>query len=77
MSQGDLAAGSTGDSGVDALVAQAARTVNIPASEHKEHYTQILAALERELDADPGAAPQGAVLPIAPTSAAQNQGATS
>ena len=49
----------TGDPAVDALVALAAQTVHLPASEHKARYTQVLEGLERELDADPIAALRG------------------
>ena len=44
---------------MDALVALAAQTVHLPASEHKARYTQVLEGLERELDADPTAALRG------------------
>lgn len=72
MSGEEQAASSTGDPAVDALVAQAAQTAHLPAGEHKDHYTQVLLGLERELDADAGAA-----MHTPPTPAAQNQGATS
>ncbi len=49
----------TGDPAVDALVAFAAQTVQLPASEHKARYTRVLEGLERELDADPTAALRG------------------
>ena len=49
----------TGDPAVDALVASAAQTVQLPASEHKARYTRVLEGLERELDADPTAALRG------------------
>lgn len=47
--------GPTGDPGVDALVALAAQAAQLPAGEHRKRYTEVLAGLERELDADPGA----------------------
>lgn len=46
----------TGDPAVDALVALAAQTAQLPAGEHKARYTQVLNGLEHELDADPAAA---------------------
>lgn len=52
-------AGPTGDPGVDALVALAAQTAQLPAGEHQGRYTEVLAGLERELDADPAAALRG------------------
>lgn len=59
MSHPEQPAGSTGDPAVDALVALAARAAQLPAAEHKDHYGQILAGLEKELNADPGAAMLG------------------
>lgn len=47
--------GPTGDPGVDALVELAARASGLPVGEQQELYAQVLAGLERELDADPGA----------------------
>lgn len=46
----------TGDPAVDALVALAAQTAQLPAGEHKARYTQVLNGLEHELAADPAAA---------------------
>ena len=62
---GPLTSGPTGDPGVDALVELAARASGLPVGEQQERYAQVLAGLERELDADPGAAI---------TAAAQDQG---
>ena len=50
----------TGDRAVDALVALAADTVNLPVEAHKAQYQQVLEGLERELNGDPAAAMDGA-----------------
>lgn len=63
--------GPTGDPGVDALVALAAQAAQLPAGEHQGRYIQVLAGLERELDADPGAAMRA---PYASQGAAAVQG---
>lgn len=47
----------TSDPAVDALVARAAQAQPLPAGEHRAIYTEVLAGLERELDADPSVAP--------------------
>ncbi|ALV44836.1 hypothetical protein MB46_04250 [Arthrobacter alpinus] len=43
----------TGDQGVDALIAMAAQTAQLPADEHKALYSSVLAGLEQELNTDP------------------------
>ncbi len=53
--------GPTGDPSVDALVELAARASRLPVGEQQERYAQVLAGLERELDADPRAAMTAAV----------------
>lgn len=45
----------TGDPAVDALVALAGQTGELPAGEHKALYSRVIEGLERELDADPAA----------------------
>lgn len=50
----------TEDPAVDALVALAAQTAQLPSGEHKARYTQVLVGLEHELDADPAASVGGA-----------------
>ncbi|WP_449372442.1 hypothetical protein [Arthrobacter psychrolactophilus] len=51
--QGPATSLPTGDHAVDALIATAAQSAQLPADEHKALYSSVIAGLEQELNSDP------------------------